>query len=148
VPVRFSVPFGGIRLHRLSHCYFSQAFRLLIFHLVFAVCHNAGCSGSCKLALVWSYSPAWGCSQTPPGALVAPLPYAECLPLSDFSEARKMMMMEGNHAVPRERERGSRCMAAVGHDGGSRYPGNGRESHAAAWLRTATMEDHRVPRKP
>jgi hypothetical protein len=32
--------------------------------------------------------------------------------------------------------------AAVGHDRGSRYPGNGREAHAA-WLRSASMEDRR-----
>ena len=47
----FSVPFGGFWLHRWSDCCFSRASWLLIFHLVFAVRHGAGCSALCSLHL-------------------------------------------------------------------------------------------------
>jgi hypothetical protein len=56
-----------------------------------------------------------GMQSNSPGGFVAPLPYAECLPLSDFSEAR-MMMMEG-HAVARVRKKGPQRMAAAEQDG-------------------------------
>ena len=74
-----------------------------------------------------------------------------------------------DHALAWQRERGSCCMAAVGHDGGPRgsqgtgkilmlhsgdrpryrttqYPGKGRDAHAA-WRLSATMEVHAVARQ-
>ena len=45
-------------------------------------------------------------------------------------------------AAARYRERGSRCMVAVGHNGGSRQVRPGTEEAHAARRRSATMEDH------